>query len=331
MQEQESKLKLTVQKRIVTVSIIIFVGKLVAYFITHSVGILTDALESIVNVVTGLVTVYSISVAIKPHDKNHPFGHGKVESLSASLEGILILLAGLMIIYEAAVRLFRPEPLEELGIGIVIVAVGGILNYLLGMYSIRTGKKHNSIALVAGGKHLQSDTYSTIGLVIGLILLWITDIAWLDSVIAFIFGGIIIYTGYKILRETVSNLMDEADFDMIEKVASIIWDIKTENWIEVHNLRMVKYGDQHHVDCDLVVPWYLNVKEAHHESDALRDGVRKLYTQNLDFTVHLDACKPDFCDMCRKQNCEYRKAEYTKTEAWTIEEVTQKRAKMKKA
>lgn len=327
MPAQDSALKLKVQKRIVTVSILILVGKFAAYFITHSVGILTDAMESIVNVVTGLLTVYSISIAIKPHDDDHPFGHGKVESLSASVEGFLILLAGLIIIYEAVIRLFNPEPLEELGVGIFIVALGGLLNYLLGLYSIRVGKKHNSIALIAGGKHLHSDTYSTIGLVIGLLLLWWTKIAWLDSVIAILFGGIIIYTGYKILRETVSNLMDEADFGMIEKVSSIIWDIKTENWIEVHNLRMVKYGDQHHIDCDLVVPWYLNVRDAHHESNLLRDGVREAYSEALDFTVHLDACKPDFCCMCRKNECLYRTEEYTKTEAWTVEEVTQKRAK----
>lgn len=329
MSTQDSTIKLSVQKRIVTVSILILVAKFAAYLLTNSVGILTDALESIVNVVTGLVTVYSISVAIKPHDKNHPFGHGKVESLSASLEGILILMAGLVIIYEAIKRIFSPVMPEELGVGIVIVAVGGILNYLLGMYSVNVGKKHNSIALVAGGKHLQSDTYSTIGLVIGLLLLWWTNIAWLDSAIAIVFGGIIIYTGFKILKETTSNLMDEADFEMVKEISDIMWNNKTENWIEVHNLRLVKYGDSHHVDCDLVVPWFLNVREGHHESDHLRDVVKKQYSENMDFTVHLDACKPIFCDMCRKPECAHRTEEYTKTDSWTVDEVTQKRAKLK--
>jgi cation diffusion facilitator family transporter len=169
MKNNNSEIKIVVQRRIVIISVILFFGKLIAYFLTNSVGILTDALESTVNVLTGFISLYSISISLKPRDKNHPFGHGKIESISASIEGFLILLAGLIIIFEAVKRLFRPVEIQQLDIGIIIIGIAGLMNYILGYYSKKVGKKHNSIALVAGGKHLQSDTYSTIGLVIGLI------------------------------------------------------------------------------------------------------------------------------------------------------------------
>jgi cation diffusion facilitator family transporter len=218
----DPQLKYKVQRIIALFSILIFAGKLAAYFLTNSVGILTDALESTVNVTTGLISLYAIYISLKPKDKNHPFGHGKIEFLSASLEGFLIILAGLIIIFEAIKRLFSPAEVNQLDTGIIIVALAGALNYLVGWYSIRIGRKNNSIALVSGGKHLQSDTYSSIGLVIGLIILYITKIAWLDSAIALIFGTIIIITGYKILKETTSNLMDEADFKLIGEIGNLL-------------------------------------------------------------------------------------------------------------
>ena len=247
-------LKLKVQLIIAISSVLIFAGKLVAYFLTNSVGVLTDALESTVNVITGFITLYAIYISLKPKDENHPFGHGKVEFLSASIEGILIIIAGLVIIFEAIKRLFIPVQIHQLDIGIFIVAIAGLLNYLIGWYSIRIGKKNNSIALISGGKHLHSDTYSSIGLVLGLILLYYTKLAWLDSIIAMTFGTIILITGLNILKKTTSNLMDKADFELIEQFGRLIRQNKPDIWIDVHNFKLIKYGDLYHIDCDLVLP-----------------------------------------------------------------------------
>lgn len=315
------KIKLTVQKRIVTISIILFVGKLAAYYLTNSVGILTDALESTVNVITGLVSLYSIGLALKPKDKGHPFGHGKVELLSASLEGFLIFLAGLIIIFEAVKRFFIPAEIQQLDIGIIIIAVAGLINYVVGFYSIKTGRKHNSAALVAGGKHLQSDTYSSIGLVIGLILLMITRLAWLDSLIAIIFGGIIIYTGLKIMKETTSVLMDEADFKIIEAITLIIYMHRTKNWVNIHNVKMVRYGNSYHLDCDLTLPWYMNVREAHVEIDHLQEVVKNGYSESVDLTIHTDACTDDLCTNCPKSDCSKRSHDFTFELPWTVEQI----------
>ena len=326
MKPEMSKIKLTVQKRIALLSVLLLIGKFIAYFMTQSVGILTDALESIVNVITGFISIYSIYVSLKPSDADHPFGHGKIESLSASIEGLLIVIAGLLIIYEAITRLFHPFMPPQLDIGIIIVAVAGIVNYLLGYYSIKIGEKHNSIALIAGGKHLQSDTYSSIGLVIGLLLLLFTHIAWLDSVIALIFGSIIIYTGYKILKETTSNLMDETDVTLINNLTKILWEHKSENCIEMHNLKLVKYGDAYHIDCDITLPWFMNIKDAHNEGDKIKEVILKKFSENIDLNIHNDSCKEHYCKQCLVSDCSYRKEPFERINSWTFESITYKKS-----
>lgn len=317
-----NSIKLRLQRTIAIITTVLFIGKLIAFFITNSIGILTDALESIVNVITAFISLYSIKVALKPQDDDHPFGHGKIEFLSASLEGFLIIVAGLIIIYEAFVRLFNPAEIVQLDIGIIIIAVAGLINYIMGYISIRMGKKHHSMALVAGGKHLHSDVYSTIGLVIGLIVLYITHIAWLDSAIAFIFGGIICYTGYKILQETTSNLMDGADFTILSKMTEFMWEHRKDCWIDIHNLKIVKYGATHHIDCDLRLPRYYNIVEAHAENDALKKVISDHYENIFDITIHIDACNDTFCSKCKVTDCKIRVAEFTAEEKWTIHSIT---------
>lgn len=299
-------LKFKVQRIIAIASCIIFVGKIIAYFLTNSVGILTDALESTVNVITGFLTLYAIYVSIKPKDENHPFGHGKAEFLSASVEGFLILVAGLIIIIEAIKRLFIPSEVSQLDIGIVIVAIAGLFNYLIGWYSIRIGKKNNSIALISGGKHLQSDTYSSIGLVIGLILLYYTKLAWLDSLIALIFGAIILITGFRILKETTSHLMDEADFKLIERFGKIIEENKPNQWIDIHNFKLVKYGNVFHINCDLVLPWNLYLSDAHNEGEKLKKLLVSNFSEDIVFNLHTDECFKKYCKHCNMEDCKER-------------------------
>jgi cation diffusion facilitator family transporter len=317
----DPKLKFKVQRIIALFSFLIFAGKLVAYFLTNSVGILTDALESTVNVTTGLISLYAIYISLKPKDKNHPFGHGKIEFLSASLEGFLIILAGLIIIFEAVKRLFSPAEISQLDTGIIIVAAAGALNYLVGWYSIRVGRKNNSIALVSGGKHLQSDTYSSIGLVIGLIILYLTKIAWLDSAIALVFGTIIIITGYKILKETTSNLMDEADFKLIGEISELLEKNRTDDWIDIHNMRLVKYGNTFHISCDLVLPWYKNIAFSHEEGVKLRDIIYGNFTEDIVFVLHTDDCKHIFCPNCAKNDCPDRNEAFVEKVKWNLESI----------
>ncbi len=257
-----------------------------------------------------------------PRDDNHPFGHGKIELLSASLEGFLIIIAGLIIIYEAIMRLFTPTEITQLDIGIVIIAIAGGINFLLGQYSIYIGKKHHSIALISGGKHLKSDTYSTIGLILGLVVLLLTNLAWIDSAIAIVFGSIIIITGIKILRETTSNLMDEADFNLLEKMVTILWQHRKNNWIDIHNVKIVKYGNTHHIDCDIRLPKYYTIVEAHAESENLKNLITNHYDKSFDITIHIDACNFSFCKQCRVSDCKIRQHAFEHEETWSIESIT---------
>lgn len=302
--------KLNVQLIIAILSLLIFFGKFTAYFITNSVGILTDALESSVNVIAGFITLYAIYISIQPKDENHPFGHGKAEFLSAALEGFFITIAGLIIIFTAIRRFFVPIEIAQLDIGIIIVAAAGLLNYIIGWYSIKIGKKQNSIALISGGKHLHSDTYSSIGLVVGLVLLYFTKLAWLDSVIAILFGTIIIITGFKILKETTSNLMDKANFKLIEQFCNVINKNKSHEWIDIHNFKLVRYGNVFHINCDLVLPWSMILSDAHKEGEKLKQLLVSNFKEEIVFHLHTDECFKNYCKNCKRPDCTERKSDF---------------------
>src|SRR4029079_9078653 len=209
------------QRWIAIASSTLLIAKFTAYYLTHSVSILTDALESIVNVIAGFIGLYSLYVASKPRDIDHPYGHGKAECVSAAVEGTLVLSAGLLIIYNAAKNLIYPVEIRKLDLGIYLVAGTAVVNWILGAISLRQGKRNNSLALQASGKHLQTDTYSTAAIIAGLVLISVTHKTWIDGVVAIGFGFFIIYTGYQIIRTSLAGIMDEADMVLLEKMVDI--------------------------------------------------------------------------------------------------------------
>lgn len=318
----ENLIKQKVQGWIVSFSLLILIGKFIAFFVTNSVGILTDAMESIVNVVAGLISFFSLRYAAKPKDKGHPFGHGKIELISASVEGLLIMIAGGLIIVEGIRRLFEPSIIGKLDIGIAVVAIAGIINYVMGWYSVRMGKKYDSIALVAGGKHLQSDTYSTIGLVIGLLLLYFTGLKWIDSALALIFGSIIVVTGILILRKTVANLIDKADEDVLKKMLEVTSNCKKPEWVDIHNMKVIKYGSNLFVDCDLTLPWFFNIDEGHRACEELRSILSAKFSDRVQVSIHSDPCKEEHCEHCLMKDCVYRKNPFVAPLSLTMEDIT---------
>ncbi len=310
-----------IQKWVVTVAVLLFLIKIIAFFLTRSVAILTDALESTVNVIAGFVGLYSLYIAGKPKDTDHPYGHGKAEFLSAAVEGTMIIVAGFIIIYEAIDNFIDPHDLQKLDWGILLVAITAIINYGVGFISLRNGKKNNSLALIASGKHLQSDAYSTLGLVVGLAFIYFTGKIWLDSVVAILFAFIIIYTGYKILRSSIAGIMDEADSELLKKLIALLNSNRRENWVDLHNLRVIKYGGQLHVDCHLTIPWYLNISEGHQEIDSLTSLVKHELGDSVEFFVHTDPCLDFSCSICTKADCTVRKHPYKQRVDWTLENV----------
>lgn len=310
---------INVQKWVALFSSLLLMIKMFAYFLTGSVAILTDALESIVNVVAGFLGLYSLYLSAKPRDADHPYGHGKVEFLSAAIEGSMIFIAGLLIIYEAIKNLITPSPLNQLDMGMILVGATAGINLVMGLWCMRTGRKNNSLALMASGKHLLSDTYSTLGILTGLFLIFITDILWLDSAVAILFSIIILYTGYKIIRSSLAGIMDERDLELLTRMVIMLNANRRENWIDLHNMRIIKYGATLHLDCHLTVPWYLNVHEAHNEIDALASLVRKEFGESLELFVHSDGCLDFSCRICSKTDCPVRKYAVERRVEWTVE------------
>jgi cation diffusion facilitator family transporter len=243
---------LQTQKKVILISLVIGVSlmlaKFTAYFITSSNSILTDAAESIVNILAGLFAFYSIYVAAQPRDSNHPYGHGKVEFFSVFIEGSLIVLAGILISFKSAYNLFFPHEISDLMDGTLIIAAAGIINYILGYYLVSQSKKLNSLTLYADGKHLQTDAYTSVGIVAGLILIYFTGLTYLDSILSIVVGFFIIFSGYKLVRKSVSGLMDESDFDAADEIVAILNEHRKESWIDMHNLRTQRYGPDLHID-----------------------------------------------------------------------------------
>ena len=311
------------QKLVVITGVFLFILKLVAWYITHSVSILTDALESTVNVASGFIGLYSLFVSAKPRDRSHPYGHGKVEFVSAAVEGTLISAAGVLIIIEAVKNLQNPHPVAKLDYGIILISVTAVVNFLIGAVAIRKGKKNNSLALVASGKHLQSDTYSTIGILVGLILLLLTGFPWLDSAVALVFALLIVYTGYRIVRDSLSGIMDEADEELLQKMVGLLQANRSENWIDLHNTRIIKYGSTLHLDCHLTIPWYFNVHESHAEIDKFNNLINKHFGESIEMFVHTDGCLDYSCEICDKQECSVRKAPFKRSIEWSVMNISE--------
>jgi cation diffusion facilitator family transporter len=319
---EAAKKNIQVQKWVAVLSFVLLAGKVAAYYITNSVAILTDALEGIVNIVAGLVGLYSLYLAAKPRDEDHPYGHGKAEFVSAALEGTMILVAGFVICYQAIKNLIWPEPLHQLDVGMILISIAAIINYIMGAICIRIGKQNGSMALHSSGKHLQSDTYTTLGIVVGLVVVYFTNISWLDSVVAIGFAIFIVVTGYKILRSSLAGIMDESDRELLKKMVSLLNNNRRENWIDLHNVRIIKYGNVLHLDGHLTVPWYLNVDEAHQEIDAFINLLRDRFGDTMEFFIHTDGCMDFQCRLCDKQDCHVRKHEFEKKLEWTIENIS---------
>jgi cation diffusion facilitator family transporter len=321
--QYQSKSNLRLQRTVAIVSSVLLIAKFWAYYITHSVAVLTDAMESIVNVVAGFIGLYSLYVAAKPRDVDHPYGHGKAEFISAAVEGTMVLIAGVLIVYNAGKNLIYPVQIQQLDTGMYLVGATAVVNWLLGFVCLRQGRKNKSLALIASGKHLQTDTYSTIAIVAGLLLILLTGKIWIDGVVAICFGVYIIYTGYKILRVSLAGIMDEADMELLEKMVDLLEKNRRDNWVDLHNLRVIKYGNVLHVDCHMTVPWYLNVAQAHDEIDTLGGLIRGEFGESLELFVHSDGCKYFQCHICKKMDCPVRQHAFKKVIDWNLDNALQ--------
>lgn len=311
----------TILSIVLIVGVLLFGLKIWLYWVTQSNAILSDALESTVNVFAGAFALYSLILANKPSDKKHPYGHGKIEFLSASIEGSLIIAAGLIIIAKSIYNFYTPAPIESLELGIIFTTVSGGINMLMGLILLNRGKKASSLLMRASGKHLMSDAYTSAGLIIGLVLIHYTDQLWLDGVVAIIFGGIIIYSGYQILTESIDGIMDGADFHTLDKLVNHLQTVRKEDWIDIHKMRMIKYGTFLHFDCHVTVPRYYTIEEGHDIIDKIEDEIAETFNNQAEVFIHVDPCIPESCKHCRMSNCAVRSEDRKEDLFWKLDTV----------
>lgn len=304
------------------VSVLLMLAKFVAYFITNSNAILTDAAESIVNVLASGFAFYSIYLATLPKDENHPYGHGKVEFFSAFVEGILIGIAGLVIFVKSVYSLFYGNEVSELYNGALIIGVTGLVNMIVGLYLIKTGKANKSLTLQADGKHLLTDAVSSAGLVVGIIVIELTQIIWLDSAISIGLGLYIIFNGYKLTRHSVGGLMDESNLELVKGVVAVLQQNRQPSWIDIHNLRAQQYGADLHIDCHVTLPYYFDLNAVHKEISDIDNLINQTLEHQTELFIHADPCLPACCHYCKMANCPVRAEAFKGEIKWDMDNVT---------
>ncbi len=315
--------KIKLQLLVLIAGVLIMGIKFLAWRITGSNAILSDALESIINVVAGGFTLYSVYLAGHPRDQNHPYGHGKIEFLAAGFEGGLIVIAGLTIIVKSIYNLWNPQDLSRLDLGVYLSIATGLGNFIIGYFLVRRAKELKSLALEGSGRHLQTDAWTSAGLVLGLGLVVLTGWRILDSLLALGFAIIIIITGFRLVRKSIAGIMDEADYALIREIASAFEKERRINWIDIHNLRLIKYGSTLHIDCHMTLPWYYNAREAHAEVKALERLTEHYADRGVELFIHVDPCREHSCRICQIQDCSVRQHPYEDRLEWKLENLMQ--------
>jgi len=271
----------------IAAAVVTITMKMVAWQVTGSVGLLSDAAESLVNLAAAMLALWMLSIAAKPPDENHQFGHDKAEYFSAAVEGILIFIAAVLIIYSAVTRLLHPRELESVGVGVIISALAAVVNGVVGMILIRAGRKHRSPTLVADGKHLWTDVVTSAGVIVAIILVFVTKWTLLDPIVALVVGANIIITGVRLIRDSTQGLMD---ITLPEEENTAIAEILagfTSDDVRFHGLRTRLSGSQRFAVVDMLVPGSWTVKHSHDLIEEVHAALEEAYP-GLEIQIHLE-------------------------------------------
>lgn len=262
--------------------------KTAAYFITGSVGLLSDAVESVVNLIGGIMALAMLTVAARPADEDHAYGHGKAEYFSSGVEGGLILVAAISIAIAAVLRLITPKPLEAIGVGLAVSAVAAVINLAVALLLLRVGRTHNSITLEANAYHLFTDVWTSVGVIVGVGLMVLTKWLWLDPVVALLVAANIMWTGVGIVRRSVGGLMDvslsHTDMAAVRKVLQT----HEQAGIQFHALRSRQAGARKFVSVHVLVPGDWTVQRGHELLDKIEAEIRGALPDASVFT-HLES------------------------------------------
>jgi len=261
--------------------------KTTAYLLTGSVGLLSDAAESLVNLVAAVVALIVLRVAIRPHDETHHYGHTKAEYFSSAIEGVMIFVAAVIIIVSAGERLLNPRPLENVGIGLLISVVASAINGAVGVVLLRVGRRHRSITLEADGHHLLTDVWTSAGVVAGVLLVAVTGWLPLDPIIALLVGVNIVWTGWKLMSASVDGLMDHALSDEEHRRLSAVLEEFESGDIAFHTVRTRQAGQRVFMSMHVLVPGAWTVQRGHDVAEEIERRVRTAFG-DAEVLTHLE-------------------------------------------
>ena len=320
---EDARIRLRAGLISLVVAVLMLAAKYQAYRMTRSTAVLSDALESIVNVAAAVFALGGLLFAGRPADRNHPYGHGKIEFFSAAFEGGLIAFASVVIVYEVVRILLAGAELRQISTGIVIVFATGLVNLVLGWYLVRTGRRYQSLTLVADGKHVIADFWTSAGVVVGLLLVHLTGLAWLDPLVALLVALSLLWTGYKLVRHAAGGLLDEEDPVLLSRVLNALQGYVGRGVIRVHHLRAIRAGRFHHVEAHLVVPEFWSVERAHDASEDVAARVILDLGVEGEMVFHTDPCHRIYCAVCDLEDCPIRREPFLKVTPLTLEEAVQ--------
>lgn len=272
------------------VSFLMLAGKLIAAYVTGSAAIFSDAVESVIHLFATAFAGFSLWYAATPPDTEHPYGHGKIAYFAAGFEGSLILIAALSILYTAVRDLVVGPELQQLGAGLLIIAALSLVNLALGWYLIRTGRQHNSLVLVSNGQHVMTDMWTSVGVVGGVALVWLTDVVWLDPVVAILVACNILWTAVRLIRRSARGLMERADLEATARILDTLERAVEKGVIEdFHQVRHRRVNDQVWVEYHLMFPEDMRITEAHDRSHLVEEAIDALFPQDdVHVTAHLE-------------------------------------------
>jgi cation diffusion facilitator family transporter len=307
------------------ISLVVGVGllgaKYWAYELTGSTAVLSDALESIVNVLAAGFALGGIVFAGRPADRNHPYGHGKIEFFAAGFEGGLVAFAAVLILWEAFQGLLHGVEVRNLDSGLAVVLGAGVANLLLGLYLVRTGRRTSSLTLVADGQHVLSDAWTSGGIVVGLLLVRLTGLSWLDPLVAALVALNLLVTGVRLVRLAAAGLLDEEDTPLLHRLVGSLASRLHDGVIRFHNLRAIRAGRFHHVEAHIVVPEFWPVDRAHDLSEAVAADVIAELSIDGRLSFHADPCRRAWCASCDLSDCPVRRVPFVGPVPLTLEEV----------
>jgi cation diffusion facilitator family transporter len=298
-------------------------AKVVAYQLTQSTAIFSDALESIVNVVASVFALSALLFAAAPADRGHPYGHGKIEFFSATFEGGLIAFAALVILYQAWIAAWAGVEVRQIDLGLAITAAAGVVNLGLGVFLVRVGEHANSLTLVADGHHVLSDFWTSLGVVVGLLLVRITGSGWFDPLVAALVAVNLAWTGVRLVRQAAGGLLDEEDPKLLGVLVGAFNASVLPGIIRVHRVRAIRSGRFSHIDAHLVVPEFWSVERAHEAANSFERRVIEASALEGEIVFHIDPCQRLYCARCDIADCPIRAEAFQARAAFTADEIVQ--------